>query len=45
MSIFIAELSFPGQSEILNMAKTGIFAASILSGLSGYLWLRHCGRT
>ncbi len=44
MSIFIAELSFPGQHEVLNMAKTGIFAASLLSGVAGYLWLLWVGR-
>ena len=39
MSIFIAELGFAGQPENLLMAKTGILAASLLAGLSGYLWL------
>ncbi len=43
MSIFIAELSFPGQYEILNMAKTGIFAASLFSGVAGYIWLYKSG--
>jgi Na+:H+ antiporter, NhaA family len=40
MSIFIAELSFPGDREALLMAKSGIMLASLLSALAGYLWLR-----
>ncbi|HHL45567.1 MAG TPA: Na+/H+ antiporter NhaA [Gammaproteobacteria bacterium] len=39
MSIFIAELGFAGQPENLLMAKTGILAASVLAGVSGYVWL------
>ncbi len=39
MSIFIAELGFAGHPEDLLMAKTGILAASLLAGVSGYLWL------
>jgi NhaA family Na+:H+ antiporter len=39
MSIFIAELGFVGQPEMLLMAKTGILAASLLAGVAGYLWL------
>ncbi len=40
MSIFVAELSFPGNHEALLMAKSGIMLASLLSALAGYLWLR-----
>jgi NhaA family Na+:H+ antiporter len=39
MSIFIAELAFAGQPEFLLMAKIGILFASLLAGISGYLWL------
>jgi NhaA family Na+:H+ antiporter len=39
MSIFIAELGFAHSAEDLLMAKTGIFLASILAGVSGFLWL------
>jgi len=39
MSIFVAELGFAGQAENLLMAKTGILAASILTGVAGYIWL------
>ncbi|MDT8273129.1 MAG: Na+/H+ antiporter NhaA, partial [Desulfomonilia bacterium] len=45
MSIFISELSFPGQPDILAMAKTGIFAASLLAGICGFLFLWVLGKT
>ena len=40
MSIFIAELGFAGRPEELLMAKTGVLFASIIAGITGYLWLR-----
>ena len=40
MSIFIAELAWPGQEELLTQAKMGILCASLLAGILGYLWLR-----
>jgi NhaA family Na+:H+ antiporter len=43
MSIFIAELGFAGQPDLLVMAKTGVFAASLVSGVAGFLWLRMLG--
>ncbi|GBE47435.1 Na(+)/H(+) antiporter NhaA [bacterium BMS3Bbin12] len=39
MSIFIAELAFPGSGNALMMAKTGVLLASVCAGLGGYLWL------
>jgi len=39
MSIFIAELGFAHSPEDLLMAKTGVLLASILAGVSGFLWL------
>ena len=39
MSIFIAELGFIHQPEFLLMAKTGILAASLLSGVAGLAWI------
>ncbi len=39
MSIFIAELGFAHQAQDLLMAKTGILLASVLAGVSGFLWL------
>ncbi len=44
MSIFIAELGFANSPEDLLMAKTGILMASLVAGVSGYLWLFISGR-
>lgn len=44
MSIFIAELGFPGHPEYLLMAKTGVLAGSISAGLIGFIWLWWLGR-
>ena len=40
MSIFIAGLAFPGNEVLIEQAKIGILAASLLAGLTGYAWLR-----
>ncbi|MCG6976206.1 MAG: Na+/H+ antiporter NhaA [Acidiferrobacterales bacterium] len=40
MSIFIADLAFTGNAELLVSAKTGILLASLIAGLSGFFWLR-----
>lgn len=45
MSIFIAELGFANSPEDLLMAKTGILVASLIAGISGYLWLYLNGKT
>ena len=39
MAIFIAELGFAQQPELLLMAKTGIIFASLIAGVGGYIWL------
>lgn len=39
MSIFVAQLGFEGNEELLLMAKTGILAASLLAGVAGFIWL------
>ncbi len=39
MPVFIAELGFDDHAQDLFMAKTGILIASILAGVSGFLWL------
>ena len=39
MSIFIAELGFAHSPENLLMAKTGILLASVVAGVSGFIWL------
>jgi len=40
MSIFVADLAFVGQPELIFQAKIGILLASLLAGLFGYFWLR-----
>jgi len=39
MSIFVAQLGFGNNEELLLMAKTGILGASLLAGIAGYVWL------
>ncbi len=39
MSIFITELAFKGQSEILVLAKTGVLFASIVAAVLGFVFL------
>jgi len=39
MAIFIAELGFPTQPELLLMAKTGVLVAFLMVGIKGFLWL------
>ena len=41
MSIFIAELAFSHQPELIVQAKVGILFASVIAGVSGYIWLRR----
>ena len=43
MSIFIAELGFAHQPELLLMAKTGILFASLAAGVTGFIWLYLAG--
>ena len=40
MSLFISQLSWPGEKTLLQQAKMGILLASSLAALTGYLWLR-----
>jgi len=39
MSIFVAELGFAHHAQDLLMAKTGILFASLVAGISGFVWL------
>ena len=39
MSIFVAQLGFSKNEELLLMAKTGILAASAFAGVAGFIWL------
>ncbi|MCK7597699.1 Na+/H+ antiporter NhaA [Microbulbifer sp. CAU 1566] len=41
MSIFIAELAFEGELEMLVQAKAGVLLASIIAGFSGFMILRR----
>ncbi len=41
MSIFISDLAFTGNDEIVVVAKMGILFASLIAGLCGFLWLRY----
>lgn len=45
MSIFVAQLAFSDQAELLLMAKTGILGASFIAGVSGFLLLFWAGRS
>ncbi len=40
ISIFITNLAFEGQVELINASKIAVFTASLLAGLIGLLWLR-----
>jgi len=40
MSIFVAELGFRLHPEVLDLAKTAVLFASLVSGLAGWLWFR-----
>ena len=40
MSIFISELAFYGQGELLIQAKAGVLLASLIAGVAGFLVLR-----
>ena len=40
MSIFITNLAFVGETEIINASKMAILVASLTAGILGFLWLR-----
>lgn len=44
MSIFIANLAFVDNPAVVNSAKLGIIAGSLISGLTGYLILRFSSK-
>ena len=39
MSIFVAQLGFGEDEQLLLMAKTGVLIASFLAGIAGFIWL------
>jgi len=45
MSIFITNLAFTGQAELINASKIAIFLASLLAGSLGFVWLRLVGKS
>jgi NhaA family Na+:H+ antiporter len=44
MSIFIANLAFAGNEEIINASKMAVLFASLIAGTIGFLWLRCLGK-
>lgn len=44
MSIFVADLAFLGNPEMIFQAKVGILAASLFAGLFGFLWLKYIAK-
>ncbi|CAA6820616.1 MAG: Na+/H+ antiporter NhaA type [uncultured Sulfurovum sp.] len=45
MSIFVADLAFINNPELIFQAKVGILAASLFAGLFGYFWLRFVSKS
>jgi NhaA family Na+:H+ antiporter len=45
MSIFIANLAFAGNVDVINASKMAILMASLTAGAAGFLWLRWAGAT
>jgi len=43
MSIFIANLAFTGETELINSPKIAMFIASLTAGAFGFLWLKFFG--
>jgi Na+:H+ antiporter, NhaA family len=40
MSIFVANLAFPGNEALIDSSKTAILLASVTAAALGFLWLR-----
>jgi NhaA family Na+:H+ antiporter len=45
MSIFVADLAFLNNPELIFQAKVGILVASLFAGLFGYFWLRFVAKS
>lgn len=43
MSIFITNLAYAGQAEVINASKIAILLASLSAGLIGFAWLKFLG--
>jgi NhaA family Na+:H+ antiporter len=44
MSIFITNLAFAGNAEVINASKMAILVASVAAGTAGFIWLRFFTR-
>lgn len=44
MSIFITNLAFAGNTEMINASKIAILLVSLTAGIIGFLWLKFFGR-
>jgi len=44
MSIFITNLAFVGEANIINASKMAILLASLIAGMIGFLWLKIFGK-
>ncbi len=44
MSIFITNLAFTGQAEVINASKMAILLASLAAGSIGFIWLKIFGK-
>ena len=44
MSIFITNLAFVGEVDVINASKMAIFLASLTAGTIGFLWLKLLGK-
>jgi len=45
MSIFITNLAFVAQADVINSSKMAILVASLTAGTMGFLWLKLLGAT
>ena len=43
MSIFITNLAFTGQADVINGSKMAILLASLVAGMIGFAWLKFLG--
>ena len=44
MSIFITNLAFVGEANVINASKMAILLASLAAGMMGFLWLKLLGQ-
>ena len=44
MSIFITNLAFVGEANVINASKMAILLASLAAGIMGFLWLKLLGQ-